>query len=72
MFFEIANLINERPIGMKLGCDIDMSSYLAPNYLLLGRSSSDAPQGAWDLDSNFSQRYVHLNKVVDCFLEEMD
>lgn len=67
VMFEIANLINERPIGMKPGCDIDRGSYLSPNDLLLGRSRADAPQGAWDLDSKFSQRYVYLSKVVDCF-----
>ena len=43
-----------------------MGSYLSPNDLLLGRSSANAPQGAWDLDSNFTQRYLYLSKVVDC------
>lgn len=70
-FFEIANLVNERPIGLKPGCNIDMGSYLFPNDLLLGRSSADAPRGTWDLNSNFSQRYGYLSKVV-LFLEEMD
>ena len=46
VFFEIANLLNERPIGMKPGCGIDMGSYLSPSDLLLGRSSANAPQGA--------------------------
>lgn len=51
------------PKGIKPGCDIYMGSCLAPNDLLLGRSNADAPRAVWDLDSNFSQGYEHLNKV---------
>lgn len=32
--FEIANLINERLIGIKPGSDIDLGSSLSPNDLL--------------------------------------
>ena len=35
VFFEIANMLNERPIGMKPGNDINMGCYLCPNDLLL-------------------------------------
>ena len=34
---EISNLMNERPIGIKPGCDL--GSYLYPNDLLLGRTT---------------------------------
>ena len=38
VFFEVANLLNERPIGRKPGADPLNGSYLSPNDLLLGRT----------------------------------
>lgn len=35
VLYEIANLVNERPIGIKPGCNLDMGTYLCPNDLLL-------------------------------------
>ena len=40
VLFETANRLNDRPIGMKSGVDIEMSSYLCPNDLLLGRTNN--------------------------------
>ena len=42
VMYEIANLLNERPIG-KQSKDIDDGAYLCPNDLLLGRATSRAP-----------------------------
>ena len=36
--FEIANLLNGRPIGLKPGFDPSLGIYLCPNDLLLGRT----------------------------------
>lgn len=33
VLFEMANIINERPIGIKPGSDINLGSYLSPNDL---------------------------------------
>ncbi|XP_068214788.1 uncharacterized protein [Palaemon carinicauda] len=46
-FFEIANLMNERPIGLKPGMDVELGTYLCPNNLLLGRASNKVPSGSW-------------------------
>lgn len=40
VLFEIANLLNDRTIGMKPGIDVEMGSYLSPNDLLLGRTNN--------------------------------
>ncbi len=45
--FEMAKLLNERPIGLKPGSDVNAGRYLCPNELLLGRASSHAPLGVW-------------------------
>lgn len=45
VLFEVANLLNERPIGMKPGGDVELGSYLCPNELLLGRASVKVPGG---------------------------
>ena len=45
--FEATNLLNGRPIGIKPGDDPNLGTYLCPNYLLLGRSGIDVPQGNW-------------------------
>ena len=41
---EVANLVNQRPIG-RLPTDPDDSSYLCPNDILLGRATNSVPQG---------------------------
>ena len=43
-FQEIANLINQRPIG-RVSTDPNEGTYLCPNDILLGRPSSEIPQG---------------------------
>ncbi|XP_069987689.1 uncharacterized protein [Penaeus vannamei] len=45
VMFEIANILNERPIGMKNGSSAVQGSYLCPNDLILGRTSVKAPEG---------------------------
>ena len=41
---EVANLMNQRPIG-RIPNDPDNGSYLCPIDMLLGRASSEAHQG---------------------------
>ncbi|XP_076032987.1 uncharacterized protein LOC143020451 [Oratosquilla oratoria] len=47
VFFEVANLLNEQPIGLKRGSNLNAGCYLCPNKLLLGHSSNHAPMGTW-------------------------
>ena len=43
-FLEIVNLINQRPIG-RVSTNPNEGTYLCPNDILLGRASSEIPQG---------------------------
>lgn len=45
VLYEVANILNEWPIGLKPGYDISLGTYLCPNDLLLGRASSRVPSG---------------------------
>ncbi|XP_042876990.1 uncharacterized protein K02A2.6-like [Penaeus japonicus] len=67
VLFEIANLINSRPIGMKPGYTIELGSYLCPNDLLLGRSNREAPFGKFDLGSTLNKRLHFTQNIVFSF-----
>ena len=53
LMVEIANLVNERPIGMKPNSRTD-SEYLSPNALLLGRCSTRISAGPFQPDQVFT------------------
>ena len=65
--FEIANLINSRPIGLKPGFDPTLGIYLCPNDLLLGRTGVKAPDGLWDESDNPRQILEYMQKVLNSF-----
>ena len=48
VLFEIANIINSRPIGIMTGSDTEQPSPITPNDLILGRATSSVPQGPFD------------------------
>ena len=66
-FFNVANLMNGRPIGVKPGFDLELGSYLCPNDLLLGRSSGECPKGMYDVDGDHKERLKFIQTVVDSF-----
>ena len=65
---EVANLVNQRPIG-RIPNDPDDGSYLCPNDILLGRSSSRVPQGPFRETKNPRLRVEFVQKIVDSFWE---
>jgi hypothetical protein len=65
-FLEVANLINERPIGC-IPNDPDDGSYICPNDILLGRSSSHVPQGPFRETRNPRHRVEFIQQIVDSF-----
>ena len=67
VLFQIANLINERPIGIKPGCNLDMGTYLSPNDLLLGRTSNKVAWGSWDHSPNHRKRLEFMQSIVSSF-----
>ena len=63
---EVANLVNERPIGRRPN-DPDDGTYLCPNDILLGRASTRVPQGPFRQTKNPRDRFAFVQKVVDAF-----
>lgn len=66
VLFKAASLLNERPIGLKPGSDVNVGSYLCPNELLLGRASNQAPVGVW-LEGDTNKRMDFLSNIVTAF-----
>ena len=65
--FEVANLLNERPIGIKPGLDIELGSYLCPNDLLLGRTNIKAPPDMYSKDKNYKYRLEFMERILNSF-----
>ena len=63
---EVANLVNQRPIG-RIPNDPDDGAYICPNDMLLGRASSEVPQGPFRETKNPRHRVEFLQKIVDSF-----
>ncbi|XP_068723815.1 uncharacterized protein [Montipora capricornis] len=66
VFLEVANLVNQRPIG-RIPNDPDDGKYICPNDTLLGRASSEVPQGPFKETQNPRHRVEFLQKIVDSF-----
>ena len=58
--YEVANMLNERPIGSLPGADAEIS-ILTPNSLLLGRATIQNP-GGWQPVKNSLQRFQIVKK----------
>ena len=71
VFYEVENLVNERPVGRQPK-DPDDGSYLSPNHLLLGRATPRIPSGPFRETSNLNKRHEFVQTIVDAFLEKMD
>ena len=63
---EVANLVNQRPIGRPPN-DPDDGSYLCPNDMLLGRASPQVPQGPFEETRNPRRRVEFVQKIVGSF-----
>ena len=65
MFFEIANVINSRPIGIVPGADPECPTALTPNDLLLGRSSNEVPNGPFEANPTIARRFQFVQALID-------
>ena len=63
---EVANLVNQRPVG-RVPNDPDDGAYLCPNDMLLGRASPQVPQGPFRETRNPRKRVEFVQKIVDSF-----
>ena len=66
VLFEVANIINSRPLGIVSGSDPEQPSTITPNDLILGRATSDVPQGPFDLQQskNINKQFRFLQSLV--------
>ena len=64
-FFEIANIINSRPLGVVPGSDADDPTPITPNDLLLGRSTNEVPQGPFNTNVKNTRRFQYVQSLVD-------
>ena len=64
--YEIANTMNERPIGVAPGSDSELSM-ITPNSLLLGRATANNPGGWQTKEANTSSRYNLVQSLADSF-----
>ncbi|XP_068739565.1 uncharacterized protein [Montipora capricornis] len=66
ILLEVANLVNQRPIGW-IPNDPDDGSYICPNDILLGCASSEIPQGPFKGTNNPRHRVKFVQKIIDSF-----
>ena len=64
--FEVGNLTNERPIGIK-PVTYSEHTYLCPNDLILGRASQRVPPGPWDESKNIAKRFYFIQSIIDSY-----
>ena len=67
VLYEVANIVNSRPIGVKPGNDISRGTYLSPNCLLLGRNDRHAPHGVYDETASPRARLKFIQSLVSSF-----
>ena len=67
VLFEVSNILNERPIGLKPGYDISLGAYLCPNDLLLGRASNRVPSGPMVDTSDTRKRFSMVQSIITTF-----
>ncbi|XP_068735751.1 uncharacterized protein [Montipora capricornis] len=63
ILLEVANLVNQRPIG-RIPNYPDDGSYICPNDILLGRASSEIPQGPFKETNNPCHRWNSCKKSL--------
>ena len=66
VMFEAAQLVNQRPIG-RHPSKPEEESYLCANDLILGRASSDIPQGPFEDKVTVRQRFLFTQSVISAF-----
>ena len=66
VFLEVANLVNQRPIG-RVPNDPDDGGYISPNHMPLGRASPEVAQGPFKESRNPRHRVEFGERVVESF-----
>ena len=63
---DVANLVNQRPIG-RVPNDPDDGAYICPNDMLLGRASPQVPQEPFKETKDPRKRIEFVQKIVNSF-----
>ena len=63
---EVANLVNQSPIDC-VPNDPDDGTYLCPNEILLGRTTSEVPHGPFNDTKNPQHRFQLVQRIVESF-----
>ena len=71
MLFEIANLLNSRPISVITGSDPDEPEPLTPNHLLLGRATGEVPQGPFNSSKSATKRFRFVQQLITGMVGEV-
>ena len=66
LLLEVANIVNQRPIG-RIPNDPDDRAYICPNDMLLGRAVPQVPQGPFKETKDPRKRVEFVQKIVDSF-----
>ena len=66
VMYEVANIINSRPIGIVTGSDPEQPCPITPNDLILGRATSAVPQGPFDTQQSgkVAKQFRFLQSLV--------
>ena len=64
LVFEIAILLNQRPVGIKSIDKVEMT-HLCPNDLILGRASTCLPCGNFSLGFHPKKRHMFVQRLAD-------
>ena len=67
VLYDVANIINSRPIGITSGSDPEQPTSITPNHLILGRATADVPQGPFDIrkSRNTNRQFLFQQSLVD-------
>ena len=65
LLFEVANIINSRPIGVISGADPEFPNPITPNDLILGRSTNSVPQGPFESSTPITRRFIYVQQLID-------
>ena len=63
--FEIANILNSRPLGITDDSDPEDPTPITPNGLLYGKCDNEVPQGPFNSNSSLTLRFEYIQTIVD-------
>ena len=68
IFAQVANIVNQRPIGVKTVSEDDMHP-ITPNDLLLGRAHNKSPDVKYDTGETLTRRQEVMEELTDAWWE---